>query len=218
MELIFPPDELQILTAADSLLARAGLAALLTESGCAVLAQTDGAALNREVESRQPDILVVDMGWHSQAMRLKLEQLTSDLPVLALVAADEADEALLLLVQALNGFSYYALLLRDSAPAVIVAALGALAGGLTVIDPSLSRLMRAPSQPLPAALPSPLTRRENEVLQLLAQGLTNKAIALMLGITQHTVKFHVNAIMGKLDAQSRTEAVVRATQRGMIVL
>jgi len=64
----------------------------------------------------------------------------------------------------------------------------------------------------------PLTPRENQVLQLLAQGMTNKAIALDLGITDHTVKFHVNAIMGKLGAQSRTEAVVRATQLGMIAL
>ena len=56
------------------------------------------------------------------------------------------------------------------------------------------------------------------MLQLLAQGMTNKGIALDLGITQHTVKFHVNAIMSKLGAQSRTEAVVRATQLGMIVL
>ena len=55
-------------------------------------------------------------------------------------------------------------------------------------------------------------------MQLLARGLTNRAIALELGITQHTVKFHVNAIMSKLDVQSRTEAVVRASQLGMIVL
>ena len=63
-----------------------------------------------------------------------------------------------------------------------------------------------------------LTARENEVLQLLARGLTNRAIAQALGISQHTVKFHVNAIMSKLHAQSRTEAVVRASQLGLIVL
>ena len=57
-----------------------------------------------------------------------------------------------------------------------------------------------------------LTPREDEVLQLLAQGMTNKAIAHQLGITDHTVKFHVNAIMTKLNAQSRTDAVIRATR------
>ena len=75
-----------------------------------------------------------------------------------------------------------------------------------------------PGQTPQESPPSPLTAREHQVLQLLAQGLTNRAIALQLGITQHTVKFHVNAIMSKLDAQSRTEAVVRATQLGMIAL
>jgi len=63
-----------------------------------------------------------------------------------------------------------------------------------------------------------LTPREQEVLQLLAEGLPNKAIASQLSISEHTVKFHVNAIMGKLGAQSRTEAVTRATRAGLILL
>jgi DNA-binding NarL/FixJ family response regulator len=57
-----------------------------------------------------------------------------------------------------------------------------------------------------------------EVLQLLAEGLPNKAIARQLNISDHTVKFHVNAIMSKLNAQSRTEAVVQATRLGLILL
>ena len=63
-----------------------------------------------------------------------------------------------------------------------------------------------------------LTPRELEVVQLLAEGLPNKAIAKRLGVSDHTIKFHVNAILGKLGAQSRTEAVVRATRLGLIVL
>jgi DNA-binding NarL/FixJ family response regulator len=63
-----------------------------------------------------------------------------------------------------------------------------------------------------------LTPRELEVLGLLAEGLPNKAIGLRLGISEHTVKFHVNAVLGKLGAQSRTEAVVRATRLGLILL
>jgi DNA-binding NarL/FixJ family response regulator len=57
-----------------------------------------------------------------------------------------------------------------------------------------------------------------EVLQLLAEGLANKAIAHRLDISDHTVKFHVNAILSKFGAQSRTEAVVRATRLGLILL
>ena len=63
-----------------------------------------------------------------------------------------------------------------------------------------------------------LTPRETEVLHLLAEGLANKAIARRLDISEHTVKFHVNAILGKLDAQSRTGAVVRAMRLGWLPL
>jgi len=63
-----------------------------------------------------------------------------------------------------------------------------------------------------------LTPRERHVLQLLAEGLPNKAIADRLGISEHTVKFHVSAIMSKLGAQSRTEAVTRAARLGLIIL
>ncbi len=63
-----------------------------------------------------------------------------------------------------------------------------------------------------------LTPRETQVLQLLAEGLPNKVIASQLEISEHTVKFHINSIMGKLGAQSRTDAVMRATRSGLILL
>jgi DNA-binding NarL/FixJ family response regulator len=63
-----------------------------------------------------------------------------------------------------------------------------------------------------------LTDRENEVLQLLAQGKTNKEIAAVLFITERTVKFYVSAILGKLGAGNRTEAVTIAAQRGLVKL
>ena len=66
--------------------------------------------------------------------------------------------------------------------------------------------------------PEPLTRREIEVLELLAEGLPNKAIAARLGISDQTVKFHVSSICGKLGASNRTAAVRRAVRRGLITL
>jgi DNA-binding NarL/FixJ family response regulator len=66
--------------------------------------------------------------------------------------------------------------------------------------------------------PEALTRREVEVLELLAEGLPNKAIAARLGISDQTVKFHVAAISGKLGAANRTDAVRRAVRRGLITL
>jgi DNA-binding NarL/FixJ family response regulator len=63
-----------------------------------------------------------------------------------------------------------------------------------------------------------LTSRETEVLELLAEGLPNKAIAARLGISDQTVKFHVASISGKLGAANRTDAVRRAVRRGLIAL
>jgi len=213
-----PANELQLLIVADNILTRAGLASLLEDRGCIVAGQSDGTSLDDDIDIFQPDILLIDMGWHSEPMRLRLTALNSDLPVLTLVNGNDTDDTLTPLVQSLSSFSNYGLLLRDSEPDTIVSALNALDRGLLVIDPTLSSLINMPIKRDIAPLISPLTPRENEVLQLLAQGMTNKAIALKLEITQHTVKFHVNAIMSKLDAQSRTEAVVRATQLGMILL
>lgn len=207
----------QLLIVAKSLLIRAGLTALLEERGCFVVGQVDGEALERDVDLLAPDMLVVDFGWETGAMRERLAQIDSDIPVLALIVDDE-DASLSPLLGLLRAFPCCALLLNDSDPAAIVAAIAALEQGLTVLDP---RLTNGLSSALPGEYnpPSdPLTARESQVLQLLARGLTNRAIAHELGITQHTVKFHVQAIMSKLAAQSRTEAVVRATQLGLIVL
>jgi DNA-binding NarL/FixJ family response regulator len=63
-----------------------------------------------------------------------------------------------------------------------------------------------------------LTRRETQVLELMAEGLPNKAIAVELGISDQTVKFHVASISGKLGAANRTDAVRRAVRRGLIAL
>jgi two-component system, NarL family, nitrate/nitrite response regulator NarL len=99
---------------------------------------------------------------------------------------------------------------RSSSPSRIHAALRAVGEGLIVID-------REPSRDVDP-LTDPLTAREQDVLRLLSSGLTNKEIATRLGITDHTVKFHVNAILGKLGAETRTEAVVHAAKLGIVVL
>jgi DNA-binding NarL/FixJ family response regulator len=110
------------------------------------------------------------------------------------------------------------LLLRDTGAERLATALAAAAQGLVVLDPSLAASLLASRDPSSSTLVEDLTPREQEVLRLLAEGLPNKAIALRLGISEHTVKFHVNAVLGKLGAQSRTEAVVRATRLGLILL
>lgn len=99
-----------------------------------------------------------------------------------------------------------------------MAAVDALLAGLIVLAADFSHLLAATAPSAVEDALNPLTAREREVLNLLAAGLTNRAIAQQLDISPHTIKYHVNAIMSKLNAQSRTEAVVRATQRGLIAL
>jgi two-component system nitrate/nitrite response regulator NarL len=107
-------------------------------------------------------------------------------------------------------------LLRGAAPATIAAALQTAAQGLAVLDPSIAAAFLRP--PERDAGGEPLTPRERQVLALLAEGLANKAIAARLGISDHTAKFHVNAILGKLGVDSRAEAVVRAVRAGLVSL
>lgn len=210
--------DLRLIVVAENLLARAGLAALLEARGFTVLAQSDGGDLDLLVEAGGADALVVDLGWRSETLRQSLAEWVGGIPTLVLVADDETEESLLALMGALASCPGYAVLPRESDPGAFASALRAIDFGLIALDPSL-RLLPAASLELPLLADAiPLTPRENEVLQSLARGLTNKAIALDLGITEHTVKFHVNAIMSKLGAQSRTEAVVRATQLGIITL
>ena len=109
-------------------------------------------------------------------------------------------------------------ILRDSSSEVLTSALSAVASGLTVLDSTFALSGLGDTNLSVPSLNEDLTSREDDVLQLLAKGMTNKAIAHALGITDHTVKFHVNAIMGKLSAQSRTEAVVQAARSGLIKL
>ena len=132
-------------------------------------------------------------------------------PVLALLAnADQVEEAW--------SAGARSMVKRETSPTMLAAAAAASIGGLIVMDPDLAFPFLPASLDHDDELTEELTPRETEVLQLLAEGLTNKAIADRLSISRHTVKFHVNAIFAKLNAQSRTEAVVRATRSGLLAL
>ena len=104
---------------------------------------------------------------------------------------------------------------RDAAPEVLTAAIDAVRHGLVAVDQRFAR------EVLPAQVttePMALTPREREVLELLAEGLSNKEIAAQLGVSPHTAKFHVTALLDKLGAETRTEAVVLAARAGLIDL
>jgi DNA-binding NarL/FixJ family response regulator len=111
----------------------------------------------------------------------------------------------------------HAWLPRDAAPDELGAAVRAVAAGMIVIHPSIAAAAREAVEAIHDT-EAPVTAREREVLRLLADGLTNKAIARTLGISEHTAKFHVGALISKLGAHSRTEAVTAAARRGLLSL
>jgi DNA-binding NarL/FixJ family response regulator len=102
----------------------------------------------------------------------------------------------------------------DASAGELCAAIHALAEGLVV---GASALLFG-SEEVAVLARGPLTERETEVLGLLAKGLANKQIAISLGISEHTVKFHVSSIYAKLDATNRTQAVREGLRNGWIVL
>jgi DNA-binding NarL/FixJ family response regulator len=215
--------ELRVLITADDPLARAGLATLLADQpDCTVVGQVTSADLAAMLEVYRPDVILWDVGWDAgpgamAALRSALDALAefgdSGPPVAALLPGDQR-------VAEVWAAGVRGLLPREVEVERLVAALHTVAHQLAVLDPAFASSV-IPDQFSPAnetPLSEDLTPRESEVLELLAEGLPNKAIALRLGISEHTVKFHINALMGKLGAQSRTDAVVRATRRGLLIL
>ena len=206
--------DVRILIVADDPLARTGLAAMLAnQPGYTVVGQVSGdVEILAEVELYQPDVILWDLGWDPAPSLDRLVDLGEvELPtVLLLPDPAQAADAW---VSNVRGF-----LLRNTDANKLAAALSAAYQGLITIEPRLTDSLLPDIQAHPPTLVEALTPRELDVLQLLAKGLPNKTIALRLDISDHTVKFHVNAIMSKLNAQSRTEAVVRATQLGLILL
>jgi len=107
-----------------------------------------------------------------------------------------------------------AVLPRNAAPLQIVAAIHAVAAGLIAVPAEEAAALATPA----GDPPEPLTPREMDVLEMLAEGVSNKIIAHRLSISEHTAKFHVNSILAKLRAGTRTEAVMRGLRLGLVKL
>jgi DNA-binding NarL/FixJ family response regulator len=189
-------------------LARAGLRAVAEAAGLAVVADVPP----REVEDfvdEEADAAAWDVGARGSLDGLRA--LAARLPVVAVLWADEqAGETL--------AAGARAVLLRERLEERLLPALTAVVAGLLALDEGLGESVLRPRPSPPPALVEPLTARELEVVQLLAEGLTNRRIGERLGISEHTAKFHVNAILGKLGASSRSEAVAQAARLGLVLL
>jgi DNA-binding NarL/FixJ family response regulator len=216
---------IRALVAAASPVVRAGLEALLARSASvAVVAATSGDSLADDIETHEPQVVLVAVESRDAtpniASRLVLSPDAVQRTPAFVVIADAPTVSWTM--DALRAGAR-GVLPRDATPDEIVAALEAAAVGLVTMPAELAvdvvSAARVANNPRPTSPPTqPLTRREIEVLGMLAEGLANKNIAARLGISEHTVKTHVASILTKLDALSRAEAVAIGARQGLILL
>ena len=213
-------DHIRILIADDHPIVRDGLIAMLgTQPDFEVAGEAaTGAEVVSAAARLNPDVVLLDLEMPEmdgvEAIR-RLRQLSPTVRAIVFTAFD-TDERIVGAVQAgANGY-----LLKGVPRDEIFNAIRIVSRGGSLLQPVVaSKLMQQLSSKFdPATGYEPLTDRELEVLQVLAQGKSNKEIAAALGVTERTVKFHVSSILGKLDAGNRTEAVTIAAQRGLVKL
>jgi len=189
---------IKVAVVSDDALLRSALASLLDQRGDVEVTPIEGA-----------DVTLWDPGADAEKVSHKLEQLAGfTVPVLALLPdPQQAQQAI--------GAGARGVILRDRVGPQLISALRAVRGGLTVLDTSLADDLIGHHGHLDGlpSLAEELTPREREVVELLAEGLSNKRVARRLDISEHTAKFHIGRILEKLDADTRTEAVVRAASR-----
>jgi DNA-binding NarL/FixJ family response regulator len=193
---------MRIIVAADSPVVRAGLKVLVEDSAASTII---GCMSSRDLMDRarelQPDVIL----W----------QLLPGEGIGAVIRGLSGFKIILLSSNAALDFirsgAYGVLPLNASADQISVA-IEAAGAGLGVFPPEHLDTYVEP------AAPSILTARETEVLRMIAEGLANKEIAFRLGISDHTVKFHVSALLGKLGVSSRAEAIGAGIRQGVIML
>jgi NarL family two-component system response regulator YdfI len=156
------------------------------------------------------DVLLFDV---SDSDHDSLEFADLSIPVVLLLDDADSDLVSLALRSGIRG-----VVSRDATPQEIEGAVNAVASGLVVTTPGSLVKLLPDAAPFAEELAESLTDRELEVLDLLAEGLSNKLIAHGLTISEHTVKTHVASIFAKLGASSRTEAVSQAIRMGLVML
>lgn len=212
---------LRTLIVASSPLARAGLATMLSDQQeINVVGQISDEALSDALDVYRPEVLVWDVGYEPLNSLDRLTELRGSHAAVLILVADEhsAADALPMLI----GAGVRGILSQEITGDGLMTALLSLSHGMMIFSAFIGEAMVSrsafPSAGEREAVLETFTPREREVLELVAEGLPNKTIARRLSISEHTVKFHLNAILTKLGAQSRTEAVVRATRLGLIAL
>jgi two-component system, NarL family, response regulator YdfI len=213
---------IRVFIVAASPLARSGLQQLLASPEIEIVGSAvdlDSAAGLLSEPEAEPDVIVVDASRESGATVATLSggpsDIGADVPIVVLEGADNGNGADLLRQGARS------VLPAGVSPAELIAALRAVTSGLIVLHPSTIAAIPHAAVNTSRATEEwiePLTKREKEVLQMLAAGLGNKEIAGKLNISDHTAKFHVGSILGKLGVSTRAEAVAMGIRRGLVLL
>jgi DNA-binding NarL/FixJ family response regulator len=208
---------IRVFVLARSTVVRAGLQSIVQGSSVLELAGASEWAHFLQCDLEGVDVVLADLGEIEHEVADSLGKLP--VPVVLLLDAWDAwdawDRGTLgdLLRSGIRG-----ILSTESAAGEIEGAIQAVTAGLLAMAPAASALLLGELRTPADALLEPLSDRELEVLNLIAEGLSNKIIAYRLAISEHTVKTHVTAILAKLGAASRTEAVAQAVRRGLLML
>jgi NarL family two-component system response regulator YdfI len=201
-------------------LAAAGLEALLRAHPDmeVVVSSSDVAHLESVIRDIDPDVLILDVDECEDGQNLDyVSRISGVVPIIALVHDPSALWLARAALAGIRGFLPHGITGDE-----LESAVRASAAGLVVLSPEFSEVMLARTIQIDSDEPElpleGLTPREVEVLEVVAEGLPNREIADRLHISEHTVKFHISSIMGKLGASSRTEAVTLGLRRGLVFL
>ena len=207
-----PPSRSTIVVAADSPLAAARIEALLREASTAPVVIANPGQIATAATEHAPCIVILSM----PAPSVALERLAIAPPMPPVIVLTTAPHEAWTARARRNGVR--AVLRQDAGADELTAAIRATQAGLLTIHPDALHGAPTPVTAAPAAAAVALTAREIEVLEMMAEGMSNRAIARHLKISSHTVKFHVASVLGKLGARTRTEAVTAGIRHGLISL
>jgi DNA-binding NarL/FixJ family response regulator len=203
----------KVLLVDDEPLIRTGLRAILEPDLEVVGEAGDGAGVAPLVRRLRPDVVVMDIRMPGvdgiEATRRILAGVDAPPPILILTTFEHDDHVFEALRAGASGF-----LLKRADPAELVRAIRLLAEGDSLLFPAAIRRLAARQPRTPRDLD--LTAREAEILRAMARGLSNAEIADALLVSLETVKTHVSAILAKLGARDRTQAVIRAYDSGFV--